>query len=379
MRFPRLIAAAPLGLALILTGCATPPQAESSASQPPTSAPTTASAPTTSASVPAPSTPAVDYKACMVADASGFADGSFNQTSHAGLLRAATELGIDTGEIQSPGEADYAASIQALVTADCDLITLVGFKHADAAQAAAVANPEVQFLLVDAMPATPLPNLKPLLFDPTGAAFLAGYLAAAQTQSGTVATFGAVKNADVVLFLNGFAGGVAHYNQAKGAQVTLLGWDAEKQDGQFIQSQMPFQDVAAGRTTAEALAAGGADIIFPVAGMAGTGALQVAQESGGQVSAIWVDSDGCLSNPNFCPAILTSVYKAMDVAVFDAISDAVAGKFLNTPYRGTLENQGVGLAPFHDFDDKVSPEVRNDLEAVRRGLIDGSITPPAAG
>lgn len=350
-------------LAIVLAGCAAEPSR------------------TTGSPAQSPQTPAggQGLKVCQVADASGFADGSFNQTVHNGLLRAADELGVATGEIQAPGEADYAAAVESLVDADCELIILVGFKHADAAQAAAQANPQVDFLLVDAMVETPLDNLKPLLFDPAGAAFLAGYLAAAQSRTGAVATFGAVKNADVLLFLNGYAGGVAHFNQTKDADVQLLGWDVETQDGQFITSQAPFQDVAAGKTTAENLAGQGADVIFPVAGMAGTGALQVAQESGGEVQAIWVDSDGCLANPSFCPVILTSVVKAMDVAVFDAISAAVDGQFSNEPYHGTLANEGVGLSPFHELDDQVSAQTRAELEQIREQLIDGSITPPAAG
>ena len=36
----------------------------------------------------------------------------------------------------------------------------------------------------------------------------------------------------------------------------------------------------------------GADIILPVAGPTGLGAAAAAQESGGKVSIIWVDSDG---------------------------------------------------------------------------------------
>lgn len=373
MRKPRLLMTILVGLALV--GCATAPTDRPAPAEQQASS---AAASSSSASASPTGAPA-DYRACMVGDASGFYDGSFNQTSHEGLLRAERELGIEIGEVTAPSEAEYGAAIQSLVDADCDLVVTIGFKHADAAEAAAQANPETDFVLVDAQPSAPLPNLKPLLFDPAGASFLAGYLAAAQSTSGTVATFGAVKNADVVLFLNGFAGGVAHYNQTKDAQVQLLGWDLERQDGQFITSQMPFQDVAAGRTTADTLIGQGADVIFPVAGMAGTGALQAAAESGGRVAAIWVDTDGCLSNPDYCPVILTSVYKGMDVAVFDAIAAAAEGGFDPSPYHGTLANGGSGLSDFHDFDALVSEQTKADLAQVRDGLLDGSVTPPAAG
>ncbi len=357
-------------LALMVVGCAAPP---TPGTGPVSTAPASATGVASSSITPP------DLKACMVADASGFTDGAFNQSAHQGLLRAGAELGVQTGEIQSPSEADYAASIQSLVAAECDLITVIGFKHADAAEAAAVANPQVQFLLADAMPTTPQPNLKPLLFDPTEAAFLAGYLAASQSATGAVGAFAAVRNADVLLFLNGYAQGVAYFNQVKATQVKVLGWDMGAQDGQFISSLMPDQDVAAGKTTAQNLVAHGADVIFPVAGLAGTGALQVAQESGGQVRVIWADTDGCLSNPGFCPVILTSVFKGLDVAVFDAIRHALEGEVDNTAYHGTLANAGVGLSPFHEFDDQVGGALKAELEGVRKGLVDGTIQLAAAG
>ena len=44
-----------------------------------------------------------------------------------------------------------------------------------------------------------------------------------------------------------------------------------------------------------------------------------------------------------------------------------------TPYVGTLENEGVGLAPFHNFESKVSDTLSSELDEVKAGIIDGSI------
>ena len=44
------------------------------------------------------------------------------------------------------------------------------------------------------------------------------------------------------------------------------------------------------------------------------------------------------------------------------------GKFAGGNYFG-----GAGLAPFHDFDDKVPQEVKDMLTKTAAGLIDGSI------
>ena len=73
-------------------------------------------------------------------------------------------------------------------------------------------------------------------FDTAQAGFLGGYLAAGMTKTGKVGTYGAMKIEPVTIFMDGFVDGVAHYNEAKKADVTVLGWDKEKQNGSFSNS-----------------------------------------------------------------------------------------------------------------------------------------------
>lgn len=165
-----------------------------------------------------------------------------------------------------------------------------------------------------------------------------------------------------------------YYNETKGKQVQVLGWDATKQDGSFVPEPKPFENIAGGKTTAQNLVSQGADIIFPVAGPAGQGGLQVAKENAGKgVSAIWVDTDGCVSASEYCSVIATSVYKGMDVSVFEAIKAAKDGTFSSDPYVGNLKNQGTGIAPFNQFDSKVPAELKDELNKVKQDIIDGKI------
>lgn len=113
---------------------------------------------------------------------------------------------------------------------------------------------------------------------------------------------------------------------------------------------------------------------MPVAGPAGEGALQAAKASGGKLNAIWVDTDGYVSSPSYQKVIMSSVYKAMDVAVDKAITDSISGTFTNKAYVGTLANNGVGLAPFHDFDSKVSAATKSELDQIKADIISGKIT-----
>ncbi len=367
----RLLVAAPALLsvtALGLTSCA----------QPPGTAGSTPSGTTTGASSGASSAAAssVDYKACMVSDTAGFDDKSFNQTSLKGLTDAKTALGIQTDQIESQSASDYAKNLSAMVGADCNMVVSVGFLLADSTLAAAKANPNVKFAIVDDNDPkfSGVKNLKPLVFNTAQSAFMGGYLAAAMTKTGKVGTFGGLKIPTVTVYMDGFAQGVAYYNQTKNKSVQVLGWDAAKQDGQFVPGNDPFQNTSGGQQTANALVSQGADILFPVAGGAGVGALQVAKASGGKVNAIWVDADGCDTQPSYCANIMTSVFKGMDVAVQDTVQSAIQSKYSATPFVGTLKNGGTGLTPYHDWDAKIPAATKSEIDQLKTDIQSGKIT-----
>ena len=91
----------------------------------------------------------VDFKACMVSDAGGFDDKSFNQAGFEGLTQAEEELGIEDASVESAADTDYTPNIDSLVAENCNLIIGVGFLLEDPIQTAAEANPDVNFALVD--------------------------------------------------------------------------------------------------------------------------------------------------------------------------------------------------------------------------------------
>jgi basic membrane protein A len=235
-----------------------------------------------------------DFTGCMVTDVGGIDDRSFNEAADRGLTQAADELGIEKNVVESNAETDYTPNVEQLVQQDCDLIIGVGFLLSGTVGEAATANPEETFALIDATTDEPLDNVKPLLFNTAEASFLAGYLAAGMTETGTVATFGGIPIPPVTVFMDGFVDGVAHHNTEKGTDVQVLGWDKDAQEGTFTGD---FQNQANGQTTTENFISQGADIILPVAGPVGLGAAAAAEASG-SARLIWVDSDGYESAPS---------------------------------------------------------------------------------
>ncbi|WP_422774926.1 BMP family lipoprotein [Plantactinospora sp. WMMC1484] len=315
------------------------------------------------------------YTACMVTDVGGIDDKSFNTSAWAGLEAAkAADDNIDIKYVASKAEADYEPNLTQYVNQDCDFILAVGGLMGEATSKIAKANPDQQFGIVDAK--LPESNVFPMQFDTAQAGYLAGYLAAGMTETGKVGTYGGMKIGPVTIFMDGFVDGVAQYNKVKGKSVQVLGWNKETQNGSFTND---FVKQDEGKKVSDTLVAQGADIIMPVAGGAGLGTTAAAQASGGKYSVIWVDVDGCESTPN-CPALLTTVVKNIKDAVKDAVVTAAKGdKLAHDPgYLGTLANNGVSLAPYHEFDDKVPAELKAEIDKLKADISSGAITVTSA-
>jgi basic membrane protein A and related proteins len=308
-----------------------------------------------------------DFRGCLVTDQGGVDDASFNQTAWAGMQRAEEELGVEISVLESNSEADFEPNIQAFVDQDCDLIVTVGFLLGEATEAAAVANPDQNFAIVDFAYEDEYDNLLELVFATEEAGFLAGYVAAGMTESGTIGTYGGINIPPVTVFMDGYLAGASYYNQEMGTDVVVEGWDGT--DGLFTGN---FESQDDGRNITDTLLQAGADIIMPVAGPVGLGTA-TAIEDFGSGTMIWVDTDG-FESTQFGELMLTSVMKNMDIAVFDAMSSVVDGNFSGGMYVGTLENDGVGVAPFHDYEDEVPDEIKDALEELRAGIIAGDIS-----
>ena len=176
---------------------------------------------------------ASDYTGCIVSDSGGFDDQSFNQSSYEGLKKAEKDLGIKVNQAESKTNNDFEPNLRAMVAAGCDLTLTVGFLLGDATKAQADGQPGQPLrhhrlrLRPSRSPTSsrssttpPRPRSWPATWPP------------ASTKTGKVATFGGIKIPTVTIFMDGYADGVKYYNEQKGKDVKLLGWDkadAERQ------------------------------------------------------------------------------------------------------------------------------------------------------
>jgi basic membrane protein A len=310
-----------------------------------------------------------NFCARMVTNSGGLDDRSFNDASWKGLQEASTKFSIGTDVLVSTSEVDLEPNVQQAVDTGCGFVLTVGWELASATAAAAAANPDVDFAIVDEI--VDAPNVKPIVYDTAQAAFLAGYLAAGVSKTAKVATFGGGNQPPVTLFMDGFVDGVAHYNEVHDTTVEVIGWNKAKQDGVFTGD---FEDINKGLTVTQGLIAQGADVILPVAGQVGEGAARAALDAG-NVSVIWVDSDGYDTlAAEYRPILLTSVLKNTGSAVLEIVKSSMDGSFTNAPYVGTLANAGVDIAPYHDMAGAVSAALGAEIDQLRAAIIDGSVT-----
>lgn len=321
-----------------------------------------------------------DFLPCLVSDAGGWNDKSFNESAKNGMDKAAAELGVTPLEFESTNDNDYAPNMTTAISEGCTLVIAVGFKLAAATVESAKANPGLAFAIIDDYADTDFdgktdaPNIKPLVFNTAEAAYLGGYAAAswsAQAGVNKVGTFGGMQIPSVAVFMDGYELGVKKYNEDKGAAVQVVGWDSASQQGSFT-GGFDANDTA--KQTAQGVLDQGVDVILPVGGPIYQSAAAAIADGGKNTLMLGVDSDLAVADPSVADITLVSIMKAIDVAVYDATIAASKGQFDPAPYIGTLKNEGVKLSSFHDFESKLPAGLLDELKKLQESIIAGDIT-----
>jgi basic membrane protein A len=305
-------------------------------------------------------------KVGMVSDIGGIDDASFNQNTWAGIQRAQEELGIQAQYIQSEAQADYEKNITEFAEQDYDLIFTVGFLLGDATANMAAVYPDIKMAIIDFAYDPPIPNVAGIVFNVDEAAFPIGYLAAgwaALQDPGDpqVGWVGGMQIPPVEQFIVAYEAGVDYYNQQKGADVQVKGVYV----GDFL---APDE----GKIQGQSLIDEGVDVIFGVGGKTGNGGLAAAKENGKW--GVGVDVDQYYTLPNEKDILITSCMKRLDNAAYSVIEAMLADEFPGgSVYVGALTNDGVGLAPYHDYEDQIPDDLKAEVAAIVEGIKNGEI------
>ncbi len=360
-----------LVVAMLLGACAQP--APTATPVPPAAAPK-AAAPTTAPAA-APASAGKTIKVGLVTDTGGVNDKSFNQSAWAGVQKAISDLGgIEAKFIESKQQTDYEKNIDQFANDKYDVIVTVGFLMGDATALKAVQYPNIKFAIIDnsyfptkgAKPCDDtkkdcyvdggLTNVSSLMFQEDQVGFLAGVLAAGMSKTGTVCTVAGMEIPPVQRFVIGYENGVK--------------W--MKPDVKALHVYIPsFTDQAKGKETGQSMISQGCDVIFGAGGTTGNGGLQAAKEKG--LMAIGVDVDQYLTYQEVKDVLLSSAAKNVDTAVFNYLKSVKDGSAKAGIVTANLQNGGVGLAPFHDWDSKIPQSVKDKIKEATDGLKSGTL------
>ena len=271
--------------------------------------------------------------------------------------------------LQSKAQEDYEPNLQLLVDQNVGLAIGTGFMLENAVKAVARRNPGARFLLIDSplldaqgKPYT-APNVRSVIFREEEGSFLVGALAGLVTQVKRVGFVGGMEIPLIKKFEAGFRAGVATTNP--GASESML-----------VSYTGSFDNVAVGKQIAQDMLAKGADVVFHAAGSDGLGVIQAVKEArfaGKQVWVIGVDSDQSSLAPD---AVLTSMVKRVDLAVYQTIRHLVQGAFQAGNAALGVREQGVSYAEVRiDFPGKA--EALQRVEKLRQKIISGEIKVPS--
>lgn len=295
----------------------------------------------------------------LVTDEAGVMDQSFNYMAYQGLLQANTDLSIDGVQYGSAAD-QHQQALQTCVDAGNVLCIAVGFGMMTETQDVATANPGAKFAILDVAYDAPPSNLRGILFNEKQVGYLAGVLAAEMTSSNDVGVVAGMYIPPVERFVEGYRNGA----QCTGPVDVLTNYTGT------------FGDPAVGAAAAQDMLNRGADVIFGVGGLTGNGAILYSAQNGGW--SIGVDTDqyqtvfgnGTVTGSD---KLLSSAMKRLDHAVYQTIEDVLAGTFSSSTVTYGLAEDGVGLAPFHETDSVIPQAAKDQLDAVKAGIIGGTI------
>ncbi len=313
-------------------------------------------------------------KVGLVTDTGGVNDKSFNQSAWEGVQKAAKEFGMDAKYIETKQQTDYEKNIDQFATEGYDVIVTVGFLMGDATAAKAKQYPNIKFAIIDnayfptkdskACADTVkdcyddggLKNVTSLMFQEDQAGFLAGVVAAGISKTGVICSVSGMEIPPVVRFVTGYQNGAKWVNP----------------NIQTLNVYIPsFIDPTKGKETGQSMIGQKCDVVFGVGGNTGNGGLLAAKEAG--LAAIGVDVDQYNTYPEVKDALVTSAAKNVDVAVYEYLKAVKGGTAKAGMSTANLSNGGVGLAPFHDWDSKVSADIKAKVQEATDGLKSGKL------
>jgi basic membrane protein A len=294
-------------------------------------------------------------------------DKSFFDSAAAGVEKAVAELPVEVKIIEAGYDRSrWQPALADAVDTGFDVVIAGTFDMTGFVVELAPEYPDTKFIVFDDAPDFSTgccANVLALQYQTSSAGYLAGYAAAKLSTSGILGTIIGMEFPTVTDFKVGFDEGA----KAANPDVTILNAVAGT-----------FSDPAKGKEIALAQLAQGADVIFPIAGGTGIGALQAVRDAG--KLAVGVDSDQATifaaTDQAQADVIFTSVEKKVGDSLFLALQQTLDG----TAAYGTavllgLPEGAVGISKNAYYEKLVPAEVRAEVDALEAEINAGTLVP----
>ncbi len=303
------------------------------------------------------------WKVGLVTDVGKLSDKSFNANSWQGVQDAQADKGlcVEGRAIESSLPTDYQKNMQTFADQGYDVVVAVGALMSDDSVAFAKAHANLKVVQVDPTGGETAPaNWVGLAFREDQAGFLAGALAGLYTKSNVVAGVYGLNVPAVVRYKNGYENGAKYTNP----NVKTLG---------IYQPAGPkaFNDPDWGKARGLEFINQGADIVFGAGGNTGNGALLAALEQ--KKTCVGVDVDQFVSYPDVDGCLITSAEKHLAFAVKSALTNVVKNQFQSGFMKFDAANGGVGIAAYHDYDSKVTADMKSKVDSIQKQLAAGTL------
>ena len=286
--------------------------------------------------------------------AGNFGDRSFYDSSNEGATRLEKE-GVTVKRIEC-GNIGHTEQIYNAAEA-ADIVVLVGWEFYDV-EAVAPEYPDKKFIWIDNATGAPVANVLNITYAQNEGSFLAGYVAAKMSESGTIGAMGGMDDATINDFIVGYKQGALYANPDIQVQVIYSN---------------DYDDPAIGKECALTLHEKGADVVFQIASKCGDGVFEAAKEEG--FYAIGVDSDQKYIAPE---VIICSMRKEVGNSIYDAVKQYMekgddCGLF-GTTWIADMATGYVGLSYGEEGSvQQIPDDVKAEVEELAQKIVSGEI------
>jgi basic membrane protein A len=293
-----------------------------------------------------------DLKVALVLPGS-VTDGTYNTAADKGIKLAQQKYPqLKVSVRENTGFADSEEALLAYARDGYDVIIGHGFQFGEPAMKIHKQFPKTWFIVNTAKVAE-APNLAATDNRWGDAGYIGGAVAAAVSKTGVIGHIGGLPVPVIQEYNEGFERGAKRINPA----IKML--------SAYVGS---FSDIAKGKEITISLIEQGADVVTATGNESVVGTLEAAKEK--KVMMIGTAFDSAEFAPD---TIVTTALVNFDVNLEMVLGKIIDGTIEPKVYLLGLNENGIGLAPYRKFEDKISPENKAKIAQIVEDIRNGKV------